>query len=320
MNWIERYVAEVTRYLPARRRDDVGEELQSLLEEELHAREVDRERPLEKEEVLAFLREFGHPMRVAARYGAGGSLVGETLFPLYRKVVSYILLAVGLVYVLSVVWGVLGDIIWVTIAEGQPAKLGLGFAEAWQLAVNWLVFITLGFHLAERYLVQHDGLEYWNPATLPPASMERASLMGSLLICALVSGWLIFLDTLSPTFSIPVLLGDGENRFVTLIAWLKIQAVLVLAVYLVLAFRPYWSRGKRMVIILSDLLTMGGVAICLSLSPNGLLVHYPRLPEDLTELSTVILWIWLLGLLVDMLVQGYRLLEARNTSTDMIAN
>lgn len=314
MNWIERYVAEVKRYLPARNREDVGEELQSLLEEEVLAREADRERPLTAEETETFLRDFGHPMRVAARYGASGVLIGEALFPLYRKVVRYLLGAVLLVYVLAVLWNVVGGIIWGIAAEERLFNPGFGFGEAWSLAVNWLVFITLGFHLADRHLVRGGWLERWSPASLPPADAERESLLSCIVVCVLATAWLLLLNALSPAFSVPVLLGEDGNRLVTLLAWLKIQAVLVLAVYLVLVFRPYWSRGRRIAIMVSDLLTMVGVAICLGIGAEELLRHYPDLPEGLARGSTVVLWAWMLGLLVDLLTQGYRLLEGRGAN------
>jgi len=164
MKWIDRYVVEVKRYLPAGNRDDIGEELQSLLEEELLAREADRERPLREDEVLDFLREFGHPMRVAARYGASGVLVSEALFPLYRKVVRYLVAAVALVYGLAVVLGIVADVVWDAAAGQRAVQLSFGFGEAWSFTVNWLVFITLGFYLADRHVVRSGGLERWDPA------------------------------------------------------------------------------------------------------------------------------------------------------------
>jgi hypothetical protein len=200
------------------------------------------------------------------------------------------------------------------MSDERAVNLGFGFGEAWAIAVNWLVFITLGFHLADRFLVQRGGLDRWNPAALPPADAERESLLASVVACVLIAVWLVILNRLSPAFSATVLLGEDSNRFVALVAWLKIQAVLVLAVYLVLLFRPYWSRGKRIAIMVSDLLTMVGVAICLSLDPAGLLQHYPSLPEGLARGSTVVLWVWLFGLLADLLTQAYRLLEHRQTA------
>lgn len=311
MNWIDRYVAEIKRYLPAKNRDDVAEELQSLLEEEVLELEADRERPLTDAEWHDLLREFGHPMQVATRYGASGVLISAALFPLYRKVVGYLLAAVAMVYVLAITWSIVADVIWGVMADARAVNLGFGFGEAWSFAVNWLVFITLGFHLADRYVADTGILKRWNPATLPPAQLERESLSSSILVSILVAVWLVILHRLSPEFSAAVLLGEQNNRFITLIAWLKIQAVLVLAVYLILLFKPHWSRGKRMLVMVSDALAAFGVAICLSIPAEALLQIYPELPEALLRTTSIVLWLWLLGLLADLLVQGYRLMQRR---------
>ncbi|HBX36842.1 MAG TPA: hypothetical protein DEG76_05940, partial [Pseudohongiella sp.] len=131
------------------------------------------------------------------------------------------------------------------------------------------------------------------------------------LVSILVAVWLVILHRLSPEFSAAVLLGEQNNRFITLIAWLKIQAVLVLAVYLMLLFKPHWSRGKRMLVMVSDALAAFGIAICLSIPAEALLQIYPELPEALLRTTSIVLWLWLLGLLADLLVQGYRLMQRR---------
>ena len=311
MNWIDRYVAEIKRYLPAKNRDDVAEELQSLLEEEVLELEADRERPLTDAEWHDLLREFGHPMQVATRYGASGVLISAALFPLYRKVVGYLFAAVATVYVLAITWSIVADVIWGVMADARAVNLGFGLGEAWSFVVNWLVFITLGFHLADRYVADAGILKRWNPAALPPAQLERESLSSSILVSILVAVWLVVLHRLSPEFSAAVLLGEQNNRFITLIAWLKIQAVLVLAVYLILLFKPHWSRGKRLVIVVADALTAFGITICLSLPTGAMLQTYPDLPEGVLRITTIVLWIWLSGLLADLLVQAYKMLQRR---------
>jgi hypothetical protein len=57
---IDSYVADVVKRLPRRQRIDVGQELRSLLREDLGP---------QPEGVLEYLRAFGRPAEVAARYG-----------------------------------------------------------------------------------------------------------------------------------------------------------------------------------------------------------------------------------------------------------
>ena len=98
MNWLERYVVEVKRYLPRNSRDDVGEELFSLLSEKVEEREEQLDRSLNEEENLELLKELGHPLSMASAYRSGRSLVSEQLFPLYSLVIKYFLLTLLTVY------------------------------------------------------------------------------------------------------------------------------------------------------------------------------------------------------------------------------
>lgn len=65
---IEAYVADVAVRLPRAQRNDVAFELRALLQEELQAKAEAAGRPLDDAITLAFLRGFGRPADVAARY------------------------------------------------------------------------------------------------------------------------------------------------------------------------------------------------------------------------------------------------------------
>ena len=67
MTLIDRYLHAVRSFLPASRQDDIIRELA----EDIHAQAADREealgRPLTDAETGALLRQFGHPMLLAAK-------------------------------------------------------------------------------------------------------------------------------------------------------------------------------------------------------------------------------------------------------------
>jgi hypothetical protein len=65
---IEAYVADVALRLPRAQRNDVAYELRALLHEELQAKAEAAGQPLDEAMTLAFLRGFGRPADVAARY------------------------------------------------------------------------------------------------------------------------------------------------------------------------------------------------------------------------------------------------------------
>jgi hypothetical protein len=65
---IESYVTDVALRLPRRQRNDVAFELRTLINEELQARAEDGGRGVDAAMAIEFLRAFGRPADVAARY------------------------------------------------------------------------------------------------------------------------------------------------------------------------------------------------------------------------------------------------------------
>ena len=83
MDMIERYLAAIARELPPAKRADVIEELRDLLLSRVEAREAALGRKLDKAELQALLRDFGHPLIVASRYRERQWLVGPEVFPFF---------------------------------------------------------------------------------------------------------------------------------------------------------------------------------------------------------------------------------------------
>ncbi len=69
MELIDRYVYEVGRHLPRKDRSDIQVELQSTLVDTLEDRV---EGDPSQEDVVALLKEFGSPQKVAASYWPQG--------------------------------------------------------------------------------------------------------------------------------------------------------------------------------------------------------------------------------------------------------
>lgn len=105
MDLLERYLAEVRRNLPARQADDIVAELRDLL----LARAEEQEETTGNVDWEALLRDFGHPLVIAARYRSHQWLIGPELYPFYLhflKVVVAIVVAVsaGLAIIKGVLW------------------------------------------------------------------------------------------------------------------------------------------------------------------------------------------------------------------------
>ena len=77
---LDRYIADVESYLPAKNRADIAEELRANLAEKLADRAEDSDVEVSEESEIELLSEFGHPLRLAAQYqGEERSLIGPTL-------------------------------------------------------------------------------------------------------------------------------------------------------------------------------------------------------------------------------------------------
>jgi hypothetical protein len=135
---IKRYIYAVTKHLPENKRQDVGRELESLIEETLAERSQDGQAA--DADTKAVLLELGRPAELAAKYDphAKDALIGQPHFSVYLRVLKIVLLAVTLgmaiasllegvtgfegnvfqffASVLSNIWqGLLGAFAWVTI-------------------------------------------------------------------------------------------------------------------------------------------------------------------------------------------------------------
>jgi len=74
------------RQLPRNKRADIEAELRSALTDSLEARSQGEPT---QDQVVAVLKEFGRPEKVAASYWPEGQyLIGPRLFPLFRMVVG----------------------------------------------------------------------------------------------------------------------------------------------------------------------------------------------------------------------------------------
>ena len=86
MTLVDRYLRAVRDYLPRGQQDDIINELSDNLQSRIEDEAAARGRPLSETEEAAILKEFGHPMAVAARYRGdersvtfGGRLIGPEL-------------------------------------------------------------------------------------------------------------------------------------------------------------------------------------------------------------------------------------------------
>jgi hypothetical protein len=155
MDLIEEYLKAVAVLLPRSQRDDIVAELRDMILTRTEAREEDLGRPLKPDEVEAVLREIGHPLVVAARYGEGPQhVVGPMIYPYWLFGVKVALTIMGIVAL----------VIFVTTSFGTgdvAYGLGRAIATAVSGAATLIGFATAAAWLIERNHIHIDYLDHW---------------------------------------------------------------------------------------------------------------------------------------------------------------
>jgi hypothetical protein len=155
MDLIEEYLKAVAALLPRAHRDDIVAELRDTILTRKEEREDQLGRPLTFEETEALLREIGHPLVVAARYGEGPQhVVGPMLYPYWLFGVKLVLLiqacVAGIVFLASLGYGDFGF----ALVHG----LGTGLMGAATL----IGFATAAVWLIERHNIRIGYLDTWH--------------------------------------------------------------------------------------------------------------------------------------------------------------
>jgi hypothetical protein len=106
MDLLDRYLGAIAALLPAAQREDIVAELRDVLLSRIEDKEAQLGRRLDKKELEALLREFGHPLAVAGRYGPQRALIGVELYPFYIFAVKVALAIAAFVTVIPLAVGV----------------------------------------------------------------------------------------------------------------------------------------------------------------------------------------------------------------------
>ncbi len=170
MHLLNNYLQAVGKYLPARHRADILQELSANLTAQIEDREAELDRGLTEEEIAAILKRHGHPMVVAGRYVPQRSLIGPALFPIYTYILWRALPIATFVYAIASA---------AALAAGAHASSDIvGVFLRWPWAMFQVAaWVTLVFAFLEFATAKHRGpikeLRDWNPRDLPSAKPVR---------------------------------------------------------------------------------------------------------------------------------------------------
>ncbi|HWZ81094.1 MAG TPA: hypothetical protein VNW47_00635 [Terriglobales bacterium] len=255
MELLDRYLQAVQFWLPKDQKQDIIAELSEDLRSQIEEKEAELGRKLAESELEAILQRCGSPLAVASRYLPQRSLIGPTLFPLYRFVLGILVLGAVVPRCLT----------WIAFLIFDPADQGyLNMGNMLDTVVYFAFFTTLGFAIIEWTGVQLHVLNYWNPRKLRPAKdPNRIPLFNSSFeigAAVIFNTWFIQVMWPRPMieiFSIKIMLAPAWQIFFWAFVLLNSLNLALSAANL---FRPYWSQSRAAVRLLLDL--VGGSVFC----------------------------------------------------------
>lgn len=267
MNLIDRYIHEVGRRLPRKNRSDIQAELRSLLTDTLEDRS--RGEPTE-EDIVALLKEFGPPQKVAASYAPEGQyLIGPTLYPLFRMVVGIALAAVLGAQLLAIGIGYIFDSTLI-----QPLEVLGGLFSSVPATFGSVV---IAFAILQWFDVRPESKdEPWNPRSLPQIEDSREINRGE-RIFGIIAGSVLLALLLAFPDRIGIYTFPGGAFFANPIiaqylGLISFSLLVSIALDIYLLWQGRWSTLSRLARIAANLLSMV-VLYLLFQGHNGWLVE-----------------------------------------------
>jgi len=244
MELVDRYLHAVKFWLPRNQKDDIIAELSEDLRSQIEEKEAELGHKLTDAEVEPILKRCGSPMVVAGRYLPQQSLIGPTLFPIYRVIIRSLILYFLLPWML----------VWMGIAifspdfrADHPGASLFASLEPWWLACTYsLFFNTLIFALLDRSQTRQHVVDGWNPRSLPAVRDRNVISRGGTIfeitiVVATLAAW-IQLDAFHRVFYVfgaTITLSSGWPYFFWALVVVSVAGIVVSCMNL---SNPRWTR------------------------------------------------------------------------------
>ena len=239
MDLLDNYLAAVGRNLPSRDRSDIIAELRDVL----LAKAEEQEERNGQVDWTGLLRDFGHPIAVAARYRKQQWLIGPELYPFY---VHFLKIIAGIVLTVITVIAVVKAVVW----TGQPGPIIVDYLRSlWFAAASTVGWVTIGFVVAERFGgASVKQCRHWKPTELPDMLDRQPSAYNSAFEVGFGALMLLWWVGLIPTPWV----ANGQFRLVATPIWASlfwpVLALLAarLIYNLIVWLRPRWKHLRNL--------------------------------------------------------------------------
>lgn len=168
MDLMDRYVNAVKFWLPRAHQADIAAEIRDDLRSKRDDAEARLSRGLSEDEVVAILKERGHPMLVAAGYLPPKPLVGPALLPSY-----WFVLRLALAIALPITFIILILPLHI-LQDGDTTGTVRAVWDVLCAGVFIFGVVTLVFAVIERY--PRKNLTEWDPRRLPGMPASNAAV------------------------------------------------------------------------------------------------------------------------------------------------
>jgi hypothetical protein len=223
MNYLDAYVKNVGKKLPGKIREDVEQELHSLILDTMEERYPDSVGSFTDEQQLTVLKEFDSPEKMAAQYAPPDQyLVGPKLFPVFKiaalAVMGALLLSTLVGYFAGMTPLPGGGFDWLALftalVEGILASVVTGLGS-----------VTLAFAILERVLPESVKIsmedEEWDPKNLElEEPEEKIQLVPTIIGIIFLSACLVLLNVFPDKVGYYTYLSTGEFP-----GWITIPAL-----------------------------------------------------------------------------------------------
>jgi len=285
---IDRYLAAVSALLPKDQRQDIIAELRDLIMNRVEEAEAKTGRPLDKRETEALLREIGHPIAVAGRYGPRQSLIGPELYPFWE-------FGVKVALAIAAIAAIIPAAILVITGHGGPHTISGVINDFIPTALSLIGCATLIGAAIERGWIKPGDFSQWKASDLPHIPQGKGLFVKSrfeglfeLIVTLLFIAWWTRLLPF-PMGAIVYNDGDvgvvGHPIFKTLYWPILALAVVQAISSLLVVVKPSWVRSRASLEIICSLGGLALVAVLWPLQPLVTFVLPDAAGENLVRLQ-----------------------------------
>lgn len=188
---VVRYVYDVTRRLPEKQRNDLADELSSLIEdmilEKISEEEFQATEKREEEIISEVLTQMGDPAKLARQYrGEEEHLIGGEYYGIYCLVLKIVLLCAGIGYLVSSIVSMFVSAIDMNGVTMMGTDEIIQLAELPGILISAFGSVTLIFIFMEKTKVKIGNTIQWDISKLPMTPSRKAEIKRSDCIVDLI--------------------------------------------------------------------------------------------------------------------------------------